>query len=338
LALVGRGNEVTLEDQSPTALTLASDYGAGVERTDAHEPPELVVVAVPPDVVAGVVVDALARFPEATVIDVASVKEGIFDAVAAQAPDATRYVGTHPMAGRERGGALSARSDLFTARPWVICANGSPRADAVEAWVRSLEAVPISLSVAEHDRAVALISHAPQIVSSLMAARLQGASEEALSLAGGGLRDVTRIASSDPALWMQIVRQNAPAISEYLQLLQQDVNDVVSAVSDVDSPESRKALATLLQAGREGVARLPGKHGVSAQFASLIVVVEDRPGELARLLTQLGQWNVNLEDLRLEHSPGANVGFADVTIAKDLRASVEQKLVDAGWRIAGETG
>jgi prephenate dehydrogenase len=338
LALSERGVEVTLEDQSPTALTLASDYGAGVERTEDHEQPELVVVAVPPDVVAGVVVAALERFPQATVIDVASVKEGIFGVVAAKTADATRYVGTHPMAGRERGGALSARSDLFTARPWVICANGSTRADLVEAWVRSLDAVPISLSVTEHDRAVALISHAPQIVSSLMAARLQGASEEALSLAGGGLRDVTRIASSDPALWMQIVRQNAPAISEYLRLLQQDVNDVVSAVSDVDSPESRKALAALLQAGNEGVARLPGKHGVSAQFASLIVVVEDRPGELARLLTQLGEWNVNLEDLRLEHSPGANVGFADVTIKKDLRVDVEQKLVDAGWRIAGETG
>lgn len=337
LALIERQVEVTLEDHSPTALTLASDYGAGVERTDSHKQPDLVVVAVPPDVVASVVVDALVRFPEATVIDVASVKENIFVAVEAQAPGVTRYVGTHPMAGRERGGALAARSDLFTARPWVICANGSPRATAVEAWVRSVEAVPISLSVAEHDRAVALISHAPQIVSSLMAARLQGASAEALALAGGGLRDVTRIASSDPALWMQIVRQNAPAISAYLKLLQRDVNDVVSAVSDVDLPESRKALAALLQAGNEGVARLPGKHGGSAQFASLIVVVEDRPGELARLLTQLGQWHVNLEDLRLEHSPGANVGFADVTIAKELRADVEHKLVDAGWRIAGET-
>jgi prephenate dehydrogenase len=82
---------------------------------------------------------------------------------------------------------------------------------------------------------------------------------------------------------------------------------------------------------------LPGKHGVSTQFASLVVVIDDRPGQLARLLTQLGEWGVNLEDLRLEHSPGANVGFAEVTIKKTLRSDVEKKLVDAGWRIAGQT-
>lgn len=338
LALRERGVEVTLEDQSPTALTMASDYGAGVKRTDAHQEPELVVVAVPPDVVADVVGDTLERFPQATVMDVASVKSGIFDDVAKASSHSHRYVGTHPMAGRERGGALSARSDLFTARPWVICANGSPRAAQVEAFVMSLGAVPIALSGVDHDRAVALISHTPQIVASVMAARLQGATEESLALASGGLRDVTRIASGDPGLWMQILRQNAPAIVEHLEALRRDIGAAVAALEDVDSPESRKVLAALLQAGNEGVSRLPGKHGVSTQFASLIVVIDDRPGELARLLTQLGEWNANLEDLRLEHSPGANVGFAEVTIKKDLRIDVEKKLVDAGWRIAGETG
>jgi prephenate dehydrogenase len=198
--------------------------------------------------------------------------------------------------------------------------------------------MPISMSVIDHDRAVALISHTPQIVSSLMAGRLKGASDEELSLAGGGLRDVTRIASSDPMLWMQIIRHNAPAIIEHLRLLQTDVNDAVSALSDLDSPASRKALTSLLHAGNEGVSRLPGKHGVQTAFASLIVVIDDKPGELARLLTQLGEWDVNLEDLRLEHSPGANVGFADVTIKKAIRAEVEERLVVAGWRIAGENG
>lgn len=337
LALIERGIEVTLEDQSPSALTMACDYGAGVTRTEAHKEPELVVVAVPPDVVADVVQDALERFSEAVVIDVASVKSGIYDAVAKASPHSHRYVGTHPMAGRERGGALSARSDLFTARPWVICANGSPSAPQVEAFVMSLGAVPIALSGADHDRAVALISHTPQIVSSVMAARLRGATEDALALAGGGLRDVTRIASGDPSLWMQILRQNAPAIVEHLQALGSDIHSAVEALADVESPESRKVLSELLLAGNEGVSRLPGKHGVSTQFASLVVVIDDRPGQLARLLTQLGEWGVNLEDLRLEHSPGANVGFAEVTIKKNLRSDVEEKLVDAGWRIAGQT-
>jgi prephenate dehydrogenase len=84
------------------------------------------------------------------------------------------------------------------------------------------------------------------------------------------------------------------------------------------------------------VSRLPGKHGVSTRFASLLVVIDDKPGELARLLTQLGDWKVNLEDLRIEHSPGAPVGFVDLTLAKDALGSVEGKLVAEGWRIAGE--
>jgi prephenate dehydrogenase len=84
------------------------------------------------------------------------------------------------------------------------------------------------------------------------------------------------------------------------------------------------------------VSRLPGKHGTSAAFGSLIVVIDDSPGELARLLTQLGEWGVNLEDLRLEHSPGAQVGFADLTLAPEVVADVESRLRDAGWRIAGE--
>jgi prephenate dehydrogenase len=338
LALTGRGIEVTLEDKSPTALMLATDYGAGVARTPEHSEPDLVVVAVPPDVVAELVVDSLKRFPTAVVVDVASVKAGIYDVVSQHAEVSQRYVGTHPMAGRERGGALAARSDLFTARPWVICANGSPFAPAVEAWVKSLDAMPIPMSVVDHDRAVALISHTPQIVSSLMGARLMVAGDKELSLAGGGLRDVTRIASSDPMLWMQIIQHNAPAILEHLRELQSDVTDAVAALENLDSPESRKVLTSLLQAGNQGVSRLPGKHGIQTPFASLIVVIDDRPGELARLLTQLGEWGVNLEDLRLEHSPGANVGFADVTITQASRADVEKRLVEAGWRIAGENG
>jgi len=82
---------------------------------------------------------------------------------------------------------------------------------------------------------------------------------------------------------------------------------------------------------------LPGKHGVSTSVASLIVVIDDTPGELARLLTQLGDWDVNLEDLRLEHSPGANVGFADLSLAKNVVEQVEHKLLGGGWKIAGET-
>lgn len=337
LALAGRSVVVTLEDASPSALSLAIDYGAGVARTAADPEPDLVVVAVPPDVAPAVVVAALEKFGSALVIDVTSVKGAVYGAVAASTSAMVRFVGTHPMAGRERGGAVSARSDLFTARPWVICEGEVTALAALESFVRSLGAMPIHMAAADHDRSVALMSHTPQILSSLMAARLEGASPEALTLAGGGVRDVTRIAASDPALWIQILAANADAISAELLAVKSDLERVIDALGNVTGPGSQSTLADVLHSGRDGVSRLPGKHGVSAKFASLIVVIDDTPGELARLLTQLGQWGINLEDLRLEHSPGANVGFADLTLAKDAVASVEQKLSSGGWRIAGET-
>lgn len=337
LSLAEHSVSVTLEDASASALSVAIDYGAGVARDPGGPQPDLVVVAVPPDVAPAVVLKALRSFESAVVIDVTSVKVAVYEAVAASGADMARFVGTHPMAGRERGGAVSARSDLFTARPWVICEGEASAVAGVEAFVTSLGAMPTQMTAADHDRAVALMSHTPQILSSLMAARLAGASPAALSLAGGGVRDVTRIAASDPALWVQILSANADAISSELRAVKSDVERVIEALAHAADKGSSSTIAAVLQAGRDGVSHLPGKHGVSTKFASLIVVIDDTPGELARLLTQLGQWGVNLEDLRLEHSPGANVGFADLTVTKDVVASVEEKLSANGWRIAGET-
>ena len=114
------GVRVLLSDPSPTSLALARDVGAG-EIDPGDVPVTLVVVGAPPDVTASVVVAELARHPEATVTDVASVKAGIWAAVQAGGADLSRYVGGHPMAGRERSGPVAARADLFLGRPWVVC-------------------------------------------------------------------------------------------------------------------------------------------------------------------------------------------------------------------------
>jgi prephenate dehydrogenase len=280
-----------------------------------------------------VAVRVLAEFPEALVMDVASVKQAIYAALPEVSP---RFVGTHPMAGRERGGAVSARSDLFTARPWVMCEGDDLARQKIRAFILSLGAIAIDMSAREHDEAVAVVSHVPQLVASLTAARLEGATPEALSLAGAGLRDVTRIAASDPALWVQIVSANSESLVGHLKSLKGDLESVIAALENTTAKGSKAALSHTFQQGVTGVSRLPGKHGVSSALASLLVVIDDRPGELARLLTQLGEWGTNLEDLRLEHSPGANVGFAELSLSQSAVLDVEAQLVDSGWKIAGE--
>jgi prephenate dehydrogenase len=192
------------------------------------------------------------------------------------------------------------------------------------------------MTAADHDEAVALVSHLPQVVSTLSAARLGHATPEALSLAGAGVRDVTRIAASDPGLWVQIVSANHSALLTHLRALRGDLDSVIEALQDISAKGAKAALAARFHEGVAGVSKLPGKHGVSSQLASLLVVIDDSPGELARLLTQLGQWDVNVEDLRLEHSPGANIGFAELSLAQGVVASVEEKLVKKGWKISGE--
>jgi len=280
-----------------------------------------------------VAVRVLAEFPEALVMDVASVKQAIYAALPEVSP---RFVGTHPMAGRERGGAVSARSDLFTARPWVMCEGDDLARQKIRAFILSLGAIAIDMSAREHDEAVAVVSHVPQLVASLTAARLEGATPEALSLAGAGLRDVTRIAASDPALWVQIVSANSESLVGHLKSLKGDLESVIAALENTTAKGSKAVLSHTFQQGVTGVSRLPGKHGVSSALATLLVVIDDRPGELARLLTQLGEWGTNLEDLRLEHSPGANVGFAELSLSQSAVLDVEAQLVDSGWKIAGE--
>jgi len=200
LALVAKGVDVILNDASKANLRLAIDYGAG-RATQSGDEPALIIVAVPPDETAHVVADELASWPNALVTDVASVKAGILAELVADGADVSRYLGSHPMAGRERGGPINARADLFLGRPWVVCAHehsAPEQVRVIEDLALEVGAVPVAMSPEAHDESVALVSHVPQIVSSLLAGRLAPASDEAVALAGQGLRDTTRIAGSDP--------------------------------------------------------------------------------------------------------------------------------------------
>jgi len=94
-------------------------------------------------------------------------------------------------------------------------------------------------------------------------------------------------------------------------------------------------VAEELTGGNTGVERLPGKHGTDKRFTTVIVMVDDRPGQLARLLAEIGEIGVNLEDLRLEHSPGRQVGLAEIAVLPEAADRLTNELAERGWRIAG---
>ncbi len=338
-ALRAKGVDVALTDASPAQLRLAVDYGAGRFADDADEP-VLIVVAVPPDVTADVIAAELERFPRAVVTDVASVKLEPFRALQERGVDLARYIGSHPLAGRERGGAISARADLFIGRPWVVCRDEQTSAAdlaLVEALALDVGAMPLEMTPEEHDRSVALTSHVPQVVASLLAARLADADEGALRLAGQGVRDTTRIAASAPELWVQILGANAQPVVEILDALASDLREVSDALRAPGAAGARKVVAEAIRHGNDGVERLPGKHGQNRRFESLVVMVDDTAGQLGRLFGELGELGVNVEDLRLEHSPGAQFGLAEISVDPAALQGAIAGLQERGWRIAGST-
>jgi prephenate dehydrogenase len=335
LAISKLGADVVLEDVSPANVRLAADYGAGKPAADSDQP-ILIVVCVPPDVTARVVAAELKAFPEAVVTDVASVKSAILDELAATAADLTRYVGSHPMAGREKGGASSGRADIFVGRPWVIAEHtqaSSSSIKLVEELALDLQSTPVRMTALEHDRAVALVSHVPQLVSSIMATRLIGAS--GVELAGQGLRDTVRIAASDPKLWVQILGANAGEVVSILDEYAGDLAKVIEALRDIQKSGSLATLDQTISNGNRGVEQIPGKHGSrNSQFSSFVVMIDDQPGALARLLTEIGEIGINVEDLKLEHSPGAPIGLVEVQVLPSMGDKLTRDLTERGWRFA----
>ena len=338
LGLRGRGVPVFLSDPSPTNQAVAVDIGAGqpLDQLGA-EAPELVVVAAPPDVTADVVARALADYPDSVVVDIASVKAAILAELRGRGADLSRYVGTHPMAGREKSGPVAARGELFTSMPWVVCPGPESSASAgqtARSLATDLGAVVSQFTADEHDEAVALVSHLPQIMSSLLASRLQGTPLHALSLAGNGLRDVTRIAASDPTLWVQILGGNAGRVVEILYGVREDLNRLIGTLEEPLAPGARLDLAQLISEGNAGQARIPGKHGGPPQaYSWLTVLVDDRPGQIAKLLTEIGEIGVNVEDLRLDHSSGQNVGMVELSVLPNKHDHLIEALNDRGWRV-----
>jgi prephenate dehydrogenase len=355
LALRAAGAQVWLSDADEATAALAADLGAGTVVTDLRDAKgiaDVAVLAMPPAVVGEMLGYAQDCAVADVYTDVASVKVLPVRQARELGCDLESYVPGHPLAGRERQGPAAAQADLFLGRTWAICPlpETAPGAvDAVTALATACGADPVLTDPATHDRWVALVSHAPHLVAVAMAARLAPSRvpADALRLAGQGLRDVTRIAAGDTALWTQILSANAGPVAEVVAAVAADLAEAARAlggepdgpsgpgVTGVPGGASRAAeVAGLLDRGRAGVARIPGKHGGQPRrFAVVQVVLADQPGELARLFNAAGAAGVNIEDVRIEHSPGLPVGVAELSIRPDQVTALLDAMEGGGWPV-----
>ena len=331
LALAARGVQVEMLDLDQKAQKLAQDLIA----SEISGAPEVILFAIPASALAESFEREFVLNPGSKFIDIASVKTKPQVEVSRISGGSSRFLATHPMAGREVGGAASARADLFEGRTWIYCPTFADGAqvdlDVLETglWlINSLGATPISMSASRHDSAVALVSHLPQIVASLLAGQLKGAKSEDLDLAGAGLRDTTRIAASDPELWQEIISSNAQEILPLLINLQ---NDLGSLIQSLDDPVK---VGSFIAAGNEGRSKIPGKHGGKArEYTQLPVVIEDKPGQLAALFDECAKASVNVEDLTIEHSPGQFTGLITLALSASDAAILQKHLEESGWNV-----
>jgi prephenate dehydrogenase len=327
------GVKVSVFDTNEANLALARDLINSHESLESgrDENPEVIIVATPPNSILAALLAEFESNPNAIFIEVSGVKSNLLVKVE-EFPDLLKsFCAVHPMAGREVSGPAGARSDLFESRAWIVSPgeNSSQRSISIATELGELlGSTPYQISARDHDSAIAAVSHMPQILSSLLAASLLHEGRGSLDLAGQGLRDMTRLADSDSALWSSLLLENSDQLQERLRNFADDLTTLAAALesSNVD------LVKDFLKKGNKGKASIPGKHGAkNRDYTFLPIVINDQPGQLSAIFNECALANVNVEDLQLEHSPGQQTGLITLALSDQDASKLKLHLEERGW-------
>lgn len=327
MAITRAGGAVRFTDLNREHAELASArVGSSFEGMG-----DLFVAAVPTTFVGRVILEAFKSNLALNFTDLGSTKTNVQLEVSSFGVSEL-FCGGHPMAGSERSGPTGARSDLFEGRPWVITPSSKTRGQSLEA-VRELVALvgalPVELTPEGHDRAVAEVSHGPQVLASLLASSLNQVDVSHLSIAGQGLRDTTRIAGSSPEVWASILSTNGAEVATFLEPIAEELALIIAALKAGDA----EALKAFISRGNAGRDLIPGKHGLSIrEYDQISVVLPDRPGQLALLFDIFSELKVNVEDISMEHSLGLPAGLIQLSLQVGHGEKTVQELIVRGWR------
>jgi prephenate dehydrogenase len=296
---------------------------------EAADGADLVVAATPVRSLAGVLARAHAANPDAVLTDVGSTKLHLLVELQRSSTNLRRVIPGHPMAGSEERGARAARVDLFHGAAWVL--TPAPHVD-------HLGGRPLMLDPELHDQVAAFASHLPQLAATaLMGAVAQVESPAALRrLVASGFRDTTRVAASDPDLWVDICATNGPSIVAALDVLTSRLEVLRKLIADGDRAGLREELA----AARAARLRIPTKPGSSPRgLREVVVHIADRPGSLAAVFHALGAAGVNVEDLAIDHELQGGSGALRIWVAgREAANAAIAALEVAGWSAHEGTG
>lgn len=298
---------------------------------------DLVVVAVPVRAIPAVLSEIASDLPPGcTVSDVGSVKATVVETAARVLPGHCHFVGGHPLAGSEQRGVEFADGELFRDAYYVLTPSADCDTEAysrLHALIAALGARVIAMEPGLHDRAVSVISHLPHVMAmGLMNLALRRADEyPLLALAAGGFRDVTRIAASDPALWLDILMENRAAVWESLQ----DFITTLQGVGELLRAGEEGELLSWMERASHGRKNLaPTLRESLADLFVLSMPVEDRPGVISDITLTVGEMGINIDDLELVHPTESGQGTLRLTITGEQAARrAGEALRKKGYRV-----
>jgi len=304
---------------------------ASVEEATADA--DLVLLCMPVDLIPETLEQLAAARRGALVSDVGSAKTMVV--AEGERLFGRLFVGGHPLTGSERHGIEAADAALFRDAHWALTPTpltASESYAAVAGFVTMLGARPVALDPVSHDALVARLSHLPQLAASAIVELAAGAGDRAalLGLAGPGFRDVTRIAASDPDLWVAVIKANTKAVVDSLTMLGARLGDLGDAIQ----AERWGDLKDFLGAARRARLELFAKPEFGGRPVALSMMVPDRPGVLAEVTTAATKLGANIEDLRIVHSTEGGRGRLELVVAGEDRAErLVEDLLGLGYHV-----
>jgi prephenate dehydrogenase len=329
LGLRQRGWTVHGDDAKAETVDRALEIGA-IDAGGLSADAEITFVAVPVLAIADAVKRALSE-TSGLVTDVGSVK----GAIAAACTD-PRFIGGHPMAGSEMDGLDGADGDMFSGAIWVVTPTEETDDTAlasISRVIRLLDAEVVALTAERHDQVVAVVSHVPHLTAAtLMQVASDRAEEHAalLRLAAGGFRDMTRIASGHPDIWLDICAQNRPAIVAAMDGLIGRLTEI----RDVVESDDREALERALSTARDARTNLPGRVAHPENVAEVRIPIPDRMGAAAEVFTLAADLGVNIANFEVVHMPESNRGVAVVLVDAAASDIFKGGLIARGFKPA----
>lgn len=277
---------------------------------------DLVVIATPLRIIPQVVDEIKDKLrPGVIVSDVGSVKGWVMQTLAQNLPADVHIIGGHPMAGSEKSGLSAADKFLFQNAAYILTPHGqvpAEKAEEMRQFINAIGARVMVMDAQEHDQVVARVSHLPHLMSTALINNLLD-KPGAIDLAGGGLRDTTRTAVSDPELWEDILSLNAEAVKTELKGILALFEKYLAALEKGNG----SSIKNYLQSARDLRKNLPNMRPCLEDSCDIIAIIPDQPGVIGELGHLLGKQQINIQNLQLLGVRDEDEGTIRITIKRE---------------------